>query len=319
MAEYTLPQATKNMDQAIRCIEMHTTGEPTRIVYAGYPALSGTLLEQRALASEKYDHLRRRLILEPRGHRDMYGAVLRQSTELVDAGLADIGVIFMTNDGYSNMCGHATIALGRFLIDTFEVTIFPKRKALQVTPAGTLIRLHAPSGIVEVTVQTLQDGRSDPSKPVSFLSVPSFATGWDIRITVPPERRWHVGREVETVSVNFAYGGAFFCMVDARRLYSSGQKATLAGDDLKALEEAAFAIRDLVNEDKELRKFVTLPNSDNQGLGMLYAIVVVFDGLGKPEPGTASVETGLCFFDNHQIDRSPTGSMCVPSQPLIRD
>jgi len=114
MAEYTLPQATKNMDQAIRCIEMHTTGEPTRIVYAGYPALSGTLLEQRALASEKYDHLRRRLILEPRGHRDMYGAVLRQSTELVDAGLADIGVIFMTNDGYSNMCGHATIALGRF-------------------------------------------------------------------------------------------------------------------------------------------------------------------------------------------------------------
>lgn len=78
---------------------MHTTGEPTRIIYAGYPVLGGTLLEQRAEAKSRYDHVRKSLMLEPRGHRDMYGAILRQDTELTAAGEAHIGVLFTTNEG----------------------------------------------------------------------------------------------------------------------------------------------------------------------------------------------------------------------------
>jgi trans-L-3-hydroxyproline dehydratase len=99
--------------EAITSVEMHTTGEPTRIIINGYPALSGTLLQQRAEALAKHDHIRKRLMLEPAGHSDMYGAILCRRTELTDNGGAHIGVLFTHNDGYSTMCGHATIALGR--------------------------------------------------------------------------------------------------------------------------------------------------------------------------------------------------------------
>lgn len=58
--------------KAISCIEMHTTGEPVRVVYAGYPELSGTLLEQREEARSKYDAIRKQIMLEPRGHNDMW-------------------------------------------------------------------------------------------------------------------------------------------------------------------------------------------------------------------------------------------------------
>src|SRR6187402_2556894 len=114
----------------IHCVEMHTTGEPTRIIYKGFPELRGSLLEQRAEAKASHDNIRAQLILEPRGHWDMYGAVLRQQTELVASGEAHIGVLFMHNDGFSTMCGHATIALGRFLIDTHDLSVFPKRNEL---------------------------------------------------------------------------------------------------------------------------------------------------------------------------------------------
>ena len=101
-----------------------------------------------------------------------YGALLRTNTELTHEGKAHIGVLFLTNDGYSPMCGHATIALGRFLIDTWDTSIFPKREEIDVD-AGTLtakINLHAPCGLVEITVPVTPDGkRSDPSRKVSFL------------------------------------------------------------------------------------------------------------------------------------------------------
>ncbi|KAH7017966.1 uncharacterized protein B0I36DRAFT_377394 [Microdochium trichocladiopsis] len=288
---------------------MHTTGEPTRIVYAGYPPLSGTLLEQRALARSKYDHVRRKLLLEPRGHRDMYGAVLRPATELVDSGEADIGVLFMTNVGYSNMCGHATIALGRFLIDTHDTSIFPNRWRLRSDDGSTVIKLHVPSGIVVVAVKTRPDHRADASAPVSFTSVPCFATGIGVQIAIPADRRWRVGQSVRTVTVDFACGGGYFAIVRADELYDAG-KSDLSGGDLKDLDEATSTLKDLVNENPSLRKYVTPPNTNPSGaeLGLLRALVVSLPGLGVIGSGTTSAETGICYFDDHQIDRSPTGS-----------
>jgi proline racemase len=66
-----------------------------------------TILAKRRWAREHLDHVRRALILEPRGHADMYGAYL---TEPVTPA-ADLGVVFMHNEGYSDMCGHGIIAL----------------------------------------------------------------------------------------------------------------------------------------------------------------------------------------------------------------
>ena len=95
-------------------IDMHTAGEPVRIVTGGYPALAGeTMLAQRRDARENHDHLRRAMMLEPRGHDGMYGVIPVRPSH---PG-AVLGVLFTHNEGYSTMCGHATIALGRWVVE----------------------------------------------------------------------------------------------------------------------------------------------------------------------------------------------------------
>ncbi|KAK5046519.1 hypothetical protein LTR84_008322 [Exophiala bonariae] len=285
----------------ISCIEMQTTGEPTRIVFEGYPELSGTLLEQRAEAKRKYDHIRRRLMLEPRGHFDMYGAVLRKETELTKSGEAHIGVMFMTNDGYSTMCGHATIALGRFLLDTHDLNTFPRRNEVKHDPMAktALVNLHCPSGLLKVTVPVNDDGSaSDPSRPVSFLSVPSFATGIDVTILVPPEYQWtELQGKSKEIHVDFSYGGAFYCMVSATEL---GFPARLENDKVDQLDKATALLKKYINSTPDLYKYFRHPGHDD--LGFLYSIMVV-DDTAKARGS----EVGLCFFANQQIDRSPTG------------
>ena len=102
------------MNAALSVVDMHTGGEPLRIVTGGYPAVpAGTILEKRAYVRDNLDHLRRILMFEPRGHFDMYGALLVEP-DLPDA---DLAVLFMHNQGYSTMCGHAILALGRYAVD----------------------------------------------------------------------------------------------------------------------------------------------------------------------------------------------------------
>ena len=292
----------------ICCIEMHTTGEPTRIVYSGFPPLQGTLLEQRAQAKRDHDNIRKRLMLEPRGHRDMYGAVLRHETELVRSGEAHIGVLFTTNDGFSTMCGHASIALGRFLIDTHDLDIFPRREELKFNPetGTTEIKLHAPCGVVKITSPTSSDGKkSDPLRPVSFISVPSFATGINVRVLLPETHRWdelHSRGARRSVQADFSYGGAFYCIVSATEL---GFYDGLGNVDMERINNATRLLKDAINSDEELRTRCRHPDHDD--LGFLYSIMVVDDKLGSMAPRCAGAETGLCFFADQQVDRSPTG------------
>ena len=99
---------------SIETIEMHTGGEPLRIITSGYPEISGkTILEKRRYLKSHLDHFRQFLMFEPRGHFDQYGALLVRP----DHPEAHIAVIFMHNEGYSTMCGHAIVALGRFAVD----------------------------------------------------------------------------------------------------------------------------------------------------------------------------------------------------------
>ena len=89
----------------IEVTDMHTGGEPLRIITSGYPKIHGkTLLEKRRYVKENLDHLRTCLMHEPRGHYDQYGALLVEP----DDPNCDIGVIFLHNEGYSTMCGHAS-------------------------------------------------------------------------------------------------------------------------------------------------------------------------------------------------------------------
>lgn len=263
----------------------------------------------------------------------MYGAVLRPETELVTTGEAHIGVLFLHNEGFSMMCGHATIALGRFLVDV-DVdgghgqgeNVFPRRRDLHFDAGSgtTRLNLHVPCGIVEVTVPTLPNGKSDPSRPVSFVSVPSFATALSLEIPLPAAYRWPElevqGRS--SVTADFAYGGAYYCLIRAEEM---GFERGLARAEVWKMDQATRLLKEAIAANGDLA-FVTR-DVESEQQGYLYGVMVTDDKLGHAPAaeGTAawsaqkeagSEETGLCFFADQQIDRSPTGG-CVAARVAL--
>ena len=128
------------MSLKIETVEMHTGGEAVRLVVGGYPAIPGpTILAKRRHAREHLDRYRRLIMFEPRGHYDMYG-VLPVEPDLAGA---DLAVLFIHNEGYSTMCGHAVIALGRWAVDSGRV---PK------TGPESRVAIQCPCGLVEARV-----------------------------------------------------------------------------------------------------------------------------------------------------------------------
>src|SRR5579862_4623726 len=118
----------------VKTIDAHAAGEPLRLIVDGFPTPHGkTMLEKREWVGKKADRLRRALILEPRGHADMYGAVL---TEPVSPG-AHAGVLFMHNEGYSTMCGHGIVAV---------TTIALERGLIMPGGDGATVVYDAPAG-----------------------------------------------------------------------------------------------------------------------------------------------------------------------------
>src|SRR5215813_14141379 len=177
--------------QKITTIEMHTGGEPLRVYTSGLPAIKGnTVLEKRRYFREHYDHIRTGTIWEPRGHADMYGAILTPSTD------ADLDVFFLHNEGYSTMCGHAIIALTKLVIETGLV-----RKE----ESNPQIAFNVPAG--KVYAQAVME--EDKVREVSFRNVPSFLYLRDEQVEVPG-----LGR----VRFDVAYGGAFYAFVEAQPL-----------------------------------------------------------------------------------------------------
>ena len=96
--------------RCIRTVDAHAAGEPLRVVLSGVPELRGdTVLERRRDATRHHDALRTALMWEPRGHADMYGCILMPPA----TPDADFAVLFTHNEGYSTMCGHGIIEIGR--------------------------------------------------------------------------------------------------------------------------------------------------------------------------------------------------------------
>lgn len=253
----------------IETVEMHTGGEPVRIVTSGYPPIPGaTILEKRRYAREHLDHLRCRLIFEPRGHYDMYGVIPVEP----DLPGADLAVLFMHNEGYSTMCGHAVIALGRWAVDSGLV-----KAQLPETP----VAIQCPCGLVRARVAVDERGRTGA---VRFESVPAFAFALDRVVEVP-------GRG--PVTVDIGYGGAFYAVLPASQL-----GLELRGSPLRELVDAAAALTEATQEQ------VALHHPDDPDLAFLYGTILT-DGADEwSESPTANV----CVFAEREVDRSPTGS-----------
>lgn len=257
-----------NNATVITTLDTHTAGEPLRIVTGGLPELPGaTMLARRRSMQEHYDHIRKALMWEPRGHRDMYGCVLTPSV----TPQADLGVLFMHNEGYSTMCGHGVIALVTALITT---------GALPAKGPDTPVTLDTPAGLVRATAHLEQSGQVTS---VSFLNVPSFVYASGVELLVPP---------YGPLTVDIAFGGAFYAYLAAeqvglRVVPEQRDQLVAAGEAIKRAVNAKLAITHPLEED----------------LGFLYGTIFT----DRPED-PAHHSRNVCIFAAGEVDRSPTGT-----------
>ena len=136
------------IDHPIRTVDYHTAGEPFRIVTGGVPELAGrSVLDRRRWAQAELDDVRRLLVNEPRGHADMYGAFVTPAND--DWG--DLGVVFFHNEGFSTACGHGTIALVTWALESGRI----KRPAVDGEVAVTV---DVPSGRLACRARLDDDG-----------------------------------------------------------------------------------------------------------------------------------------------------------------
>jgi len=177
----------------ISTIDSHTAGECTRLVMSGLPPIPGqTMVEKLVYAEEHLSWVPGLLLLEPRGHKDMFGAILVPPC----SPAADIGTLFMDNKGYEPMCGHAVIGIVTTLLET---------GMFEMVEPETRITLDTPSGPVHVYAE-IERGRV---VAVSFENVPSFVYRSDVTLKVP---------EVGDLVMDVVFGGLFFVLVNARQL-----------------------------------------------------------------------------------------------------
>jgi trans-L-3-hydroxyproline dehydratase len=236
------------MIHTIRTIDAHAGGEPLRLVVNGLPSPEGeTMIEKRAWAEKRLDHHRRALMLEPRGHADMYGALLTEPA----TALSRAGVLFMHNEGWSTMCGHGIIA----------VTTIAIERSL-IAPAVDEIRYDTPAGPVTARASIAQTRDGLRVEQVSFVNVPSFVIAAGLRVPVG-------GR---TLPVDVAFGGAFYAIVDAE---AAG--VPVQADRLPELRALGMAIA------RDVERMHRVVHPEDAGLRGIYGTIFTAPARGEAD------------------------------------
>jgi proline racemase len=249
-------------------IDMHTGGEPLRVILSGIPSLQGrSVLVKRNEFRQKYDDLRRLLMYEPRGHADMYGCVLVEP-ERPDS---DFGVIFMHNEGYSTMCGHAVIAITKL-----AAMLGWK------DPDGNQVHLQmdVPCGMIESRIDL---NRTDEFA-ITFTGVPSFVYRDDQVMELPGFGK---------IVYDIAFGGAFYAYVDADAM----------GLDLSLRNISSIIRIGQSMKGQILESGAAIDHPVEADLGFLYGVIF------RSTIRTTNCDfRNVCVFANGEVDRSPTGS-----------
>jgi len=252
----------------IKTIDMHTGGEPLRVILDGYPEIPGrNILERRRYLIEHLDQLRKLLMHEPRGHADMYGCLIVPPND----STADFGVIFLHNEGYSTMCGHAIIAISKLAIHQGWVS--------SVEPE-TRIVIDAPCGRITAFAKC-QHGQVST---VRFHSVPSFVLGLDETIEVP---------QLGKIRFDLAYGGAFYAYVQAAEL-----GLALNTENYPLIIERGRQIKQAI-----IQADWPVNHPFESDLSFLYGTIFIEE---SPRPSIHS--RNVCVFADGEVDRCPTGS-----------
>lgn len=255
----------------IKTIDMHTGGEPLRVILDGFPKLKGnSVLEYRRYCKDNFDYLRTCLMFEPRGHADMYGCILTHPND----SDGDFGIIFLHNEGYSTMCGHAIIAIS---------TLAVEMNWINVKEGDNIIKIDAPCGRI-TSFANVEKGQVTG---VRFHCVPSFVVGLDRTVNV---------EGLGKVTYDLAYGGAFYAYVDmAKNQFNFDLKPK----SYRKLIANGMAIKQaVIKTDKEILH----PFEDD--LSFLYGTIFIDNN--KQVSGSDS--RNVCIFAEGEVDRCPTGS-----------
>ncbi len=174
----------------IHAVDLHACGEPGRVIVGGVMDVPGATMFEKAQYLEKHaDHIRKRMLNEPRGYPASNCNVILPPTH----PNADAGYVIMEHVEYPGMSGTNTICVATTLLET---GMLPMREPV------TEITLEAPAGLIHIKAQCA----NGKVQRVTFRNVPAFATHFDAVMDVP-----HLG----TVKVDVAYGGMFYAIADA--------------------------------------------------------------------------------------------------------
>lgn len=254
---------------ALKTIDAHAAGEPLRLIVDGFPSPRGkTMLAKREWVRTHADHFRRTLMLEPRGHADMYGAIL---TEPVMPG-SHAGILFMHNEGYSTMCGHGVIAV---------TTIALERGLIMPGPAagdGATIVYDTPAGTIRARA-TMDGGRVES---VTFVNVPSFVLHGGLSVKLASR----------TIRADVAFGGAFYAIVDSE---AAGLPIDVA--HLPELRRAGMEIKHAIEAAH------TIVHPQEPALTGIYGTIFT----GPPSDEGADLRN-VTIFAEAEVDRSPCGT-----------
>ena len=280
--------AGRSAKLTVQTLDLHCAGEPLRIIRSGFPDVpSMPVLERRNWVLENADHIRQAVIQEPRGHRDMYGAILLPPF----SDYADMCVLFMHNEGYSTMCGHGIIAITTALI---EEGLFP------ATEPVTTIRYEVPAGIVTANASTVQLASGDWAvQGVRFTNVPSYVAAQSLSVRPDGVSLHGAAAQYGALSVDLSFGGAYYGIVNAAEL-----GLRVVPEQAEALRRAGAAITDVLRRDH------TPSHPTDPDLSFVYGTIIVdLDPASSPDGrATRAHMRNATIFANAELDRSPCGS-----------
>ena len=258
------------MIRRVRTIDAHAAGEPLRLIVDGFPAPTGrNMLDKCDWVQKNQDHLRRAVIFEPRGHADMFGAIL---TEPVSPG-AHAGAIFMRHDGYATASGHGIVAL---------TTIALERGLLLPGGDRRVVVFDTPAGTVRAKANVTGDGGAVRVERVSFVNVPSFVLHAGLPVKVGDRQ----------IRVDVAFGGAFYAIADSEAVGLSLDRARVP-----ELRRASVAITRAI----EGAHSITHPLEPR----IAGIAGTIFSG---PADSTRADLRNVTIFAGGQVQRSPGGT-----------
>lgn len=259
-------------EQVLEVVDAHTVGEFCRVVTGGFKEPEGKdMIEKKNWMHKNADHLRTALMLEPRGHREMFGAFL---CEPVNKD-ADFGVIFMDTGGYLNMCGHCTIG---------AVTVILEAGLKPMKEGENEVVLEAPAGLIR-TKAIVKNGKVES---VTLTNVPAFVLREGLETTIDFEGKTY------KVPYTISFGGSFFALVDTRKIDGF---LKIEPQNANWYSNIGMALLEKINKEQKVKH----PLLDITSIDLME-----FYG-DTPNPDKATMRNCVVFGD-HSVDRSPCGT-----------